>query len=89
MTDNFNIDQLGERYAKLFETAEIAKFSPAERRDYEESMKNFRDLYASLETKYNKGHKDGFAEAEAEAHLKALQSAFTFFLIGHNVSRAD
>ncbi len=79
--------ELSEKvFLKLFETAEIAKFSPAERRDYEESMKNFRDLYASLETKYNKGVKDGFEkgreEAEARAHRKDLQSAMNLYSLG-------
>jgi len=61
-----NLNRLLERpailsekvFLKLFEAAEISKFTPAERRDYEESMKNFRDLYASLETKYNAGARD-------------------------------
>lgn len=31
---------------KLFETAEIAKFTPEERLDYEHSLKVYRDLYS-------------------------------------------
>lgn len=89
-----NLNKLFERpaelsekvFLKLFEAAEIAKFSPAELRDYEESMKNFRDLYASLETKYNAGHKDGFEEgiaiAEAKAHQEKLENALSFYKSG-------
>ena len=33
-----------------FEQAEIAKFSPEERQDYEESVKIYRDLKNSLDT---------------------------------------
>ena len=37
-------------FKKLFEQAEIAKFSPKERQDYEESVKIYRDLKNSLDT---------------------------------------
>jgi len=42
-------------FNRLFELAEIAKYSPAERQDYEESLKNFRDWYSCLITQYRKG----------------------------------
>lgn len=81
-----NLNKLLERpavlsekvFLKLFETAEISKFTPDERRDYEESMKIFRDLYASLETKYNAGRRD----ERAEAHTKALKSALNIYSFG-------
>ena len=37
-------------FEKLFKQAEIAKFSPEERQDYEESVKIYRDLKNSLDT---------------------------------------
>ena len=37
-------------FEKLFKQAEIAKFSPKERQDYEESVKIYRDLKNSLDT---------------------------------------
>ena len=37
-------------FKKLFKQAEIAKFSPEERQDYEESVKIYRDLKNSLDT---------------------------------------
>jgi len=37
-------------FLKLFETAEIAKFTSQESRDYEDSLKYYRDLKNSLDT---------------------------------------
>ena len=37
-------------FEKLFIQAEIAKFTPEERQDYEESVKIYRDLKNSLDT---------------------------------------
>ena len=44
-------DKLRERvFEKLFETAEIAKFTPDQVRSYEDSIKYYRDLKSSLDT---------------------------------------
>ena len=37
-------------FEKLFKQAEIARFSPEERQDYEESVKIYRDLKNSIDT---------------------------------------
>ncbi len=37
-------------FVQLFESAEIAKFSPKEYQDYEDSLKYYRDLKNSLDT---------------------------------------
>ena len=42
-------------FNRLFEQAEIAKYTPIERQDYEESLKNFRDWYSCLVTAERKG----------------------------------
>ena len=42
-------------FNRLFEQAEIAKYTPVERQDYEESLKNFRDWYSCLVTAERKG----------------------------------
>ncbi len=53
-------------FEKLFETAEIAKFTPVQVRSYEESLKYYRDLKNSLDTAkeegYGKGRKQGRKE---------------------------
>lgn len=53
-------------FTRLFEQAEIAQYSPEERQDYEESLKNFRDWYSALKTAEKKGHKEGLEEGRAE-----------------------
>jgi len=49
-------DKLREKiFEKLFKTAEIAKFTPEQMRSYEVSLKYYRDLKSSLDTKYEEG----------------------------------
>lgn len=49
-------DKLRESiFEKLFEVAEIAKFTPEQVRSYEDSLKYYRDIKASLDTKYEEG----------------------------------
>ena len=49
-------DKLKEQiFEKLFETAEIAKFTPDQIRSYEDSLKYYRDLKNSLETAKTEG----------------------------------
>ena len=49
-------------FNRLFEQAEIAKYTPVERQDYEESLKNFRDWYSCLVTAVRKGRAEGRKE---------------------------
>ena len=49
---------------RLFETAEIARFSESEIRDYEDSLKNLRDLGNVLDTAKEEGRKEGIEEGE-------------------------
>ena len=55
-------------FDKLFEEAEIAKFTPQELREYEDSRKAYRDLKNSLDTAL----RDGFKKGLAEGHEKGL-----------------
>lgn len=49
-------DKLREKiFDKLFETAEIAKFTTDQVRSYEDSLKYYRDIKASLDTKFEEG----------------------------------
>ena len=53
-------DQLRESiFEKLFETAEIARFTPEQVRSYEDNLKYYRDLKNSLDTAYQDGHNEG------------------------------
>lgn len=60
-------------FTRLFEQAEIAQYSPEERQDYEESLKNFRDWYSALKTAEKKGRKEGLEEGRAEGRAKGLE----------------
>ncbi len=53
-------------FDRLFEAAEIAKFTRTERSEYWDSLKNFRDLYSVISTAENKGRAEGRAEGREE-----------------------
>ncbi len=49
-------------FKKLFEAAEIAKFTPDEKNKYEESLKYYRDLKNVVDTSFDEGKTEGKAE---------------------------
>ena len=57
-------------FDKLFKVAEIAKFNPDERMDYEESVKIYRDLKNSIDTAREEGIEKG--KIEVAKKLKML-----------------
>jgi len=64
-------DKLRERiFEKLFETAEIAKFTPDQVRSYEDSLKYYRDMKNSLDTAKE--------EKAIEIAKRALKMGLTF-----------
>ena len=62
-----NLSRLDERpaalkekiFSKLFEEAEIAKFTPTELKEYEDSLKAYRDVKNSIDTALEKGRMEG------------------------------
>ena len=62
-----NLSRLDERpaalkekvFTKLFEEAEIAKFTPTELKEYEDSLKAYRDVKNSIDTALEKGREEG------------------------------
>jgi predicted transposase/invertase (TIGR01784 family) len=63
-------DKLRERiFDKLFETAEIAKFTPEQIRSYEDSLKYYRDLKNSLDTAKEEGWLKGKTEGKIEGKM--------------------
>jgi predicted transposase/invertase (TIGR01784 family) len=67
-------DKLRERiFEKLFEAAEIARFTPEQVRSYEDSLKYYRDLKNSLDT----AKEEGKAERNFEIATQALQKGFS------------
>lgn len=49
---------------------ELAKYTPEERQDYEESLKNFRDWYSVMKTEFKKGRREGHKEGLEEGMEK-------------------
>ncbi len=62
-------------FERLFEAAEIAKFSPEEKEEYQESLKTYRDLKNVIDTSYDDGKKDGKIEGEIEEKTKGIIKA--------------
>ena len=57
-------------FDRLFEEAEIARFTPREWREYEDSRKAYRDLKNSLDTALRQGRVEG--KIEMAKNLKSL-----------------
>jgi predicted transposase/invertase (TIGR01784 family) len=60
-------------FQRLFETAEIAKFSPEEKEQYEESLKSYRDLKNVIDTSFGEGKIEGKIEEKIEGIISALK----------------
>ena len=60
-------------FQKLFEAAEIAKFSPEEKVKYEESLKYYRDLKNVIDTSFDEGKAEGKAEGREEGKAEGKE----------------
>ncbi|QAR30353.1 Rpn family recombination-promoting nuclease/putative transposase [Ornithobacterium rhinotracheale] len=76
-------EKLKERiFEKVFEVAEIAKFTPNQVHSYEDSLKYYRDLKNSLDTAKEEGFEEGKEEGRKEEKLKIAKN-----LLESNVSK--
>jgi predicted transposase/invertase (TIGR01784 family) len=57
-------------FDKLFEAAEIARFTPDQVRSYEDSLKYYRDLKNSLDTARQEGQLEGILKGKTEGKLE-------------------
>ena len=61
-------------FDRLFQVAEIARFTPTELREYEDSLKAYRDIKNSIDSARREGraegHAEGLAEGLAEGHAE-------------------
>ena len=57
-------------FQKLFEAAEIARFTPDEKNKYEESLKYYRDLKNVVDTSFDVGKAEGKVEGKAEGKVE-------------------
>ena len=60
-------------FERLFEVAEIAKFTPKERDIYESSLKYYRDLNNVVDTANQEGRKQGREEGREEGRKEGLR----------------
>ena len=58
------------------EVAEIAKFTPVELKEYEDSLKTYRDLKNSLDTAEEKGRVEGRVEGRENEKIATIQRLF-------------
>lgn len=63
-------------FEKLFETAEIAKFTPDQILSYEDSLKYYRDMKNSLDTAREEGEEKGMDKKTAEVVLRLKNKGF-------------
>ena len=95
--------QVEERYIslltdfdRLFEEAEIAKFTPQEMREYEASKKAYRDIKNSIDTAKQEGlaegieigMKKGKEEGKHEANTETAQRLLAMGLSAEQVAKA-
>jgi predicted transposase/invertase (TIGR01784 family) len=67
-------ERIQERiFQRLFEVAEIARFTPVERRQYEDSLKVYRDLKNVIDTAWEEGYEQGLQEAREERREETLK----------------
>ncbi len=59
-------------FEKLFEEAEIAKFSKTELKEYEDSLKAYRDVKNSIDTALERGREEGRAEGLVKGREEGL-----------------
>ena len=57
-------------FKRLFDQAEIASLTPQERREYQESVKDYRDYYSTMTTAHQKGRAEGLSEGEAKGRAE-------------------
>ncbi len=68
--------KLQERiFQRLFEAAEIAKFSAEEKEQYEESLKSYRDLKNVIDTAFDEGENKGKIEGKIEEKIENIKKA--------------
>ena len=58
-------------FQRVFDLAEIARFTPDESRIYEESLKQYRDMHNTITSAERRGREEGRIEGREEGHKNA------------------
>jgi predicted transposase/invertase (TIGR01784 family) len=61
-------------FEQLFDTAEIARFTPDQVRSYEKSLKYYRDMKNSLDTAFDEGRVEGKEEGKNERDREIVRN---------------
>ncbi|MDR0517570.1 MAG: Rpn family recombination-promoting nuclease/putative transposase, partial [Fibromonadaceae bacterium] len=79
-------------FDKIFDIAQIARFSKEERAKYEANMMNQRDQYAALKCARDEGREEGVAigkeEGEARGMEKGREEVFSLLESGMSLAEA-
>ena len=70
------------------EEAEIATFTPEELREYEDSLKTYRDLKNSLDTAEEKGREEGRVEGRVEEKMAIARNLKSMGMSISDISKA-
>ncbi|UCH97472.1 MAG: Rpn family recombination-promoting nuclease/putative transposase, partial [Candidatus Aminicenantes bacterium] len=60
-------------FEKAFHVAEIANFTPEQLAQYEESLKNYRDLKGVVDTSYEEGMAEGIVKGKIEMAIQLIK----------------
>ena len=81
------VEELDKVFDRLFEEAEIAKFTPQELREYEASKMAYRDIKNSVDTAKQEGLAEGMELGmEKGMNLKALDIARNMLADGFDIN---
>jgi len=82
-------DSLREQiFEKVFETAEIAKFTPAQVLSHEDSLKYYRDLKNSLDTAREEGEIEGILKGKLEGKIEVAKNMLSMNVAADIVMQA-
>ena len=68
-------------FSKLFAAASVARFTPTELREYEDSLKAYRDIKNSLDTAKEEGREEGRGQRNIEIAKKMLAAGMDIDII--------
>ena len=81
-------EKLQERvFEKLFEAAEIAKFTPIQVRSYVDSLKYYRDMKNSLDTAYEEGKEEGIELGEWKNQIEVVKNSLAVGLDTETIAK--
>ena len=73
---------------QVFKEAEIAHFTPAELRHYEDSLKAFRDVKNCIDSAEEKGREEGRAEGERAKAIEIAKQLLAMHLPVESITKA-